>query len=204
MKMGSKVFLSIGFSFILIGCQSGESGTNSTVAAPNANSATTVSQTNSYVASNGETMQPAFNAEIKNAANTGAVQSNANTTAVNIPAAERTVESISDGVPAADNSTYAAEMNESGKPVETRTFKSHPVLLKIEKITLSPRDYIYKVYLRDGKVVESKSEELKQFRYIAPGNILDAIGMLPKATPAPVDPTRDEKKKQSMMEKPNP
>lgn len=198
MKMGSKFFLLAGFSFILIGCQSGGSETNSTVAAPNANSVIVNSQTNSYVASNGETMQPAFNAEVKNVANTAA-QANANAATVNIPA-QREVESISTGIPAADNSTYAAEMNESGKPVETRTFKNHPILLKVEKITMSPRDYVFKVYLKDGKVIESKSEELKQFRYIAPENILDAINKLPKATPDPNDSTRNEKKKQTIQQ----
>lgn len=202
--MGSKIFLLTVFSFVLIGCQSGESETNSTVAAPNANSAVNISQTNSYVASNGETMQPAFNGEVKEVANTNAVQSNANTATTNTSTVStEKVESISTGVPAADNSTYTAEMNESGKPVETRTFKSHPILLKVEKITLSPRDYVFKVYLKDGKVVETKSEELKQFRYIAPENILDAIDKLPKATPDPNDPTKDGKKKPSMMQVPN-
>jgi hypothetical protein len=201
MKMGSKIFLLTFFSFILVGCQSGGSETNSTVAVPNANSAVNVSQTNSYVASNGETMQPAFNGEVKEVANNDTVQTNVNTTAANSSAEK--VESISTGMPAADNSTYTAEMNESGKPVETRTFKSHPILLKVEKITLSSRDYVFKVYLKDGKVVETKSDELKQFRYIAPENILDAIDKLPKATPDPNDPTRDGKKKQTIMQQPN-
>lgn len=197
--MGSKIFLLAVFSFALISCQSSETETNSTVAVPNANSTVNISQTNSYVASNGETMQPAFNGEIKEMPNSNVALLNANTAATNstINATEQKVESISTGLPAADNSTYTAEMNESGKPVETRTFKSHPILLKIEKITLSPRDYVFKVYLKDGKVVESKSEELKQFRYIAPENILEAINKLPKATPDPNDPTKDGKKKQA-------
>lgn len=204
MKMGSKIFLLTVFSFILVGCQSGEPEANSTVVAPNANAAVDISQTNSYVASNGETMQPAFNGEIKEVANINAAQPNANAATIN-SSTEKNVESISTtGLPAADNSTYTAEMSESGKPVETRTFKSHPILLKIEKITLSPRDYVFKVYLKDGKVVETKSEELKQFRYIAPENILDAIDKLPKATPDPNDPTRDGKKKQAAVPMSNP
>lgn len=203
--MGSKIFLLTLFSFVLIGCQSGESETNSTAAAPNSNSAVNISPGNSYVASNGETMQPAFNGEVKEMPNSNVALSNANTATTNssISATEQKVESISTGLPAADNSTYTAEMNESGKPVETRTFKSHPILLKIEKITLSPRDYVFKIYLKDGKVVESKSEELKQFRYIAPENILEAINKLPKATPDPNDPTKDGKKKTPMIQVPN-
>lgn len=199
--MGSKIFLLTVFSFILAGCQSGGSETNSTAAAPNANSAVNVSQTNSYVAANGETMQPAFNAEAKEVANSNTAQSNANTTTIN--SSTEKIESISSGVPAADNSTYTAEMNGSNQPVETRAFKSHPILLKVEKITLGPRDYVFKVYLKDGKVIETKSEELKQFRYIAPENILEAIDKLPKATPDPNDPTRDGKKKPPMMQAPN-
>jgi len=199
MNAVSKVFLLAIFSFILVGCQESGSETNST-AAPNANSAISSSQTNSYVASNGETMQPAFNGDAKNVGN--GLQVPANTTVVNVNTQTvKPEEPMKSELPAADNSTYSAEMNDKGQPVETRTFKGHPILAKIEKTTLSPRDYVYKVYLKDGKVVESKSEELKQFRFIAPENILGAINKLPpKPTPDPNDPTRDGKKKPSMMQ----
>lgn len=202
MNAVSKVFLLAIFSFVLVGCQGSSSETNS-AAAPNANSAVSSSQTNSYVASNGETMQPAFNGNAANVVNN--VQIPANTTVVNLTTeTAKTNEPVQPEIPAADNSTFSAEMNDKGQPVETRTFKSHPILAKIEKITLSPRDYVFKVYLKDGKVVESKSEELKQFRFIAPQNILEAINkMPPKPTPDPNDPTRDGKKKPSMMEVPN-
>lgn len=200
MNAVTKVFLLAIFSFILISCQESDSGKNS-ASAPNANSPVGNSQTNSYVASNGETMQPAFNVETKNV-----VSENQNTANTKVSANNVQTEKQPEGTneqPAADNSVYTAEMNEKGQPVETRIFKSHPILAKIEKITLSPRDYVYKIYLKDGKVVESKSEELKQFRFIAPENILDAIDRLPKATPDPNDPTKDGKKKQLMMQQSN-
>lgn len=169
-------------------------------ASTNANSSIASAQTNSYVASNGETMQPAFNGDTKNVGN--GLQIPANATVVNVNSqTTKPEEPMKSETPAADNSTYSAEMNDKGQPVETRTFKSHPILAKVEKITLSPRDYVYKVYLKDGKVVESKSEELKLFRFIAPENILEAINKLPpKPTPDPNDPTRDGKKKPSMMQ----
>jgi len=198
MNAVSKVFLLAIFSFVLVGCQGSDPETNSATA-PNANSAISSSQTNSYVASNGETMQPASNGELKNVGN--GLQAPANATVVNVSNQGAKVEEpMKTEAPAADNSTYSAEMNDKGQPVETRTFKSHPILAKIEKITLSPRDYVFRIYLKDGKVVESKSEELKQFRFITPENILGAINKLPpKPTPDPNDPTRDGKKKQAMI-----
>lgn len=198
MNAVSKVFLLAIFSFISVGCSGGSETNSATV--PNANSASGTSQTNSYVASNGETMQPAFNGDSKNAGSNMQIQ--VNTMVVNADnQKEKTNQPVQPEIPAADNSTYSAEMNDKGQPVEIRTFKNHPILAKIEKITLSPRDYVFKIYLKDGKVVESKSDELKQFRFITPENILGAINKLPpKPTPDPNDPTRDGKKKPSMMQ----
>lgn len=187
---------------MLNGCSGNNPPTNS--AAVNTNTAVNNPPVNSYVASNGETMQPAFDGETKQVGNGLIAPSNANVTTADNKTAAKQTEVVSNEMPAPDNSTYSAEMNAKGQPVETRTFKSHPILVKIEKITLSPRDYVFKIYLKNGKVVESKSEELKQFRYIAPANILDAIDMLPKATPDPNDPTKDGKKKQETVPLANP
>jgi hypothetical protein len=78
--------------------------------------------------------------------------------------------------------------------VETRTFRSHPTLAKVEKI-MDGKTTKYKVYLKNGKVVEAPSEKLENMPALSPENILDAIGMLPKPQPDQ-STTREAKKDQ--------
>lgn len=203
MNTGTKLFLLLILCFTLIGCGGNNTAINSAVV--NGNSAANGNPpVNSYVASNGETMQPAFNNATNQIGSNLPASANADIVTADNKATAKQPEVVPAEMPAPDNSTYSAEMNASGQPVETRTFKSHPTLAKIQKITLSPRDYVFKIYFKNGKTVESKSEELKQFRFIAPENILDAIDMLPKATPDPNDPTKDGKKKPAMIPLANP
>ena len=75
--------------------------------------------------------------------------------------------------------------------VETRTFKSHAVLDKIEKI-MDGKTTKYKVYLKSGKVVEAPAEKMTNFAVTSPEGILDAIGMLPKPQTIP-EVKKDEK-----------
>jgi hypothetical protein len=63
--------------------------------------------------------------------------------------------------------------------VETRTFKSHTVLDKVEKI-MDGKTTKYKVYLKSGKVFDAPAEKMTNFAVTSPEGILDAIGMLPK------------------------
>jgi hypothetical protein len=78
--------------------------------------------------------------------------------------------------------------------LETRTFRSNPVLDKVEKI-MDGKTTKYKVYLKSGKVVAGPADKLANMESIAPENILEAIGMAPKPqTSAPVK--TDEKKEQ--------
>ena len=75
--------------------------------------------------------------------------------------------------------------------VETRTFKSHAVLDKVEKI-MDGKTIKYKVYLKTGKMFDAPAERLTNFATTSPANILDAIGMLPKPQPA-TEGKKDEK-----------
>ena len=169
--------------------------------AVNANSINAVVPANSVTASNSGQIQPVYNGEMKEVGDGFSVPANADVTIVNTNQAKDTMREK----PAPDDSTFSAEMNGKGQPVETRTFRSHSVLAKIEKITLSPRDYIFKIYLKNGKVVESKSEKLKDFRVISPLNILDAIGMLPPPPKTdPNAPKPEDMKKPVMIPKANP
>lgn len=165
---------------------SGNANVSNTVTAP----------ANTDVSSNGGKMQPIDTVETREVANNLPVPVNANVMVVN----SEQLKPETNEMPAPDNSTFSTEMNSKGQPVETRTFKSHPVVAKIEKITMNSRDYVFKIYLKNGKVVESKSEKLKDFRVIAPANILDAIGMLPAPSPkvAP-DPNNPENQKKPVL-----
>ncbi len=63
--------------------------------------------------------------------------------------------------------------------VETRTFRSHAVLAKVEKI-MDGKTTKYKVFLKNGKVVDAPAEKMTDFAANSPEGILGAIGMLPK------------------------
>lgn len=76
--------------------------------------------------------------------------------------------------------------------VETRTFKNHPVLAKVEKI-MDGKTEKYKVYLKNGKVLDAPADKMNNMSALAPANILEAIGMQPK--PQTNQPTKTEEKK---------
>lgn len=193
----SKLFVITLLSIALTNCGGNAAEPNSTAV----NSSVSNVPANSATASNGEQLQPAFNGETKEVGDGLPVPANANVTVVDTNQIKDTMREM----PAPDDSTFTAEMNEKGQPVETRTFRSHPILKKVEKITMSPRDYVFKIYLKNGKVVESKSDQLKDFRVISPVNILDAIGMKPPpAKPEPNAPKPEDLKKPVLIPKANP
>lgn len=195
----SVLFVLALLAFVSANCGGNAAEPNSTAA--NTNSSAAENPANSVTASNGEQIQPAFNGEMKEVGDGFPVPANANVTFVNTNQTKDTMREK----PAPDDSTFTAEMNAKGQPVETRTFRSHPILKKVEKITMSPRDYVFKIYLKNGKVVESKSEKLKDFRVISPINILDAIGMTPPPPkPDPNAPKPEDLKKPVMIPKANP
>ena len=80
---------------------------------------------------------------------------------------------------------------------ETRTFKNHPILVKVEKI-MDGKTTKYKVYLKDGKVLDAPADKMSNYTALTPENILDIVGMMPKPqTVAPAKP--DEKKDQKQQ-----
>ena len=84
-------------------------------------------------------------------------------------------------IPAADNSEVVIDLNQKGA-VETRIFKSNPVLAKVEKMTYG-RDVSVKVYLKNGKVIPLPTEKIKNFTGDSAEQILQAAGI---NTPKPV------------------
>lgn len=76
--------------------------------------------------------------------------------------------------------------------IETRTFRSHALLAKVEKI-MDGKTEKYKIYLKNGKVVDAPADKMNNMQSMAPENILDAIGLLPKPQTNPQ--TKPEEKK---------
>lgn len=81
--------------------------------------------------------------------------------------------------PAPDNSQINTVMRSDGSVAETRTFKDHPDLVKVERITIGQKVSV-KVYLKNGRVIDVAKEKLPEFHVIAPANILLAAGIKPQ------------------------
>ncbi len=75
---------------------------------------------------------------------------------------------------APDNSEITNAMDAKGQPLETRTFKKHPVLVKIERTNLNNRDI--KIYLKNGKVVNLPAGRVENFLTASADGILKAVG----------------------------
>jgi hypothetical protein len=108
------------------------------------------------------------------AANTnGNPAANGETKVVNID--PKQLKPTNPATPAADNSEVTIDLNQKGA-VETRIFKSNPVLAKVEKTTYG-RDVGVKVYLKNGKVIPLAAEKIKNFTVDSAEQILQAAGV---------------------------
>ena len=76
---------------------------------------------------------------------------------------------------------------------EARTFNNHPVLAKVEKI-MDGKTTKYKVYLKNGKVLDAPAEKMGNFESVSPENLLEIVGMSPKS--AANSTTENEQKKE--------
>jgi len=78
--------------------------------------------------------------------------------------------------------------------VETRTFKNHPTLAKVEKI-MDGKTTNYKVFLKNGKVVDAPADKMSNFAAMSPVTILAAIGIEP-SVPAAANTSRKKDEKE--------
>jgi hypothetical protein len=76
---------------------------------------------------------------------------------------------------APDNSEITSEMTDKGQPVETRSFKNHRILTKIERIDLDNRNI--KVYLKNGKIVNLPEGKVENFLTAPADDIIKAVGI---------------------------
>jgi hypothetical protein len=77
-------------------------------------------------------------------------------------------------------------------PIETRTFKGHPQLLKVVKSGM-PTQATVKIYLKSGKIIEIPGEKVPNLSAAQASDLLTAAGVKPEA-PRPAD-TRPVTKK---------
>lgn len=78
-------------------------------------------------------------------------------------------------VAAPDNSQLVSSMNAEGQPTETRTFKNHPVLAKVERVNLNDADI--KIYLKNGKTVNLPETAAANFLTASAADLLEAAGV---------------------------
>ncbi len=76
--------------------------------------------------------------------------------------------------PAPENSEFAVVLADS--VFERRTFKNHPKLLKVEKVTEGTKKSI-KVFLTDGKVIDLPGEKIDFISTASSAAILQAAGV---------------------------
>jgi len=79
-------------------------------------------------------------------------------------------------LPAPENSEYSVSLGKVG--LETRVFKDHKVINKVEKIIDGKRT-ADKIYLRSGKVVDVPAEKVENLRIISAAELMDLAGVHP-------------------------
>ncbi|MFN6963252.1 MAG: hypothetical protein ACK4S4_05735 [Pyrinomonadaceae bacterium] len=101
--------------------------------------------------------------------------------------------------PAPDNSEYSPTMNKDGLPVETRTFKSHPQIVKAVRSWLNTKDKKVEIFLKNGKVVNVPAEKLENFNSLPVTAFEEAAGIkaAPQSGGRPAEPGKTETKKQN-------
>lgn len=79
--------------------------------------------------------------------------------------------------PAPENSKIATTMNGEGAVIETRVFKNNPQLVKVEMTWAGPKDKTFKIFLKNGKVVEAKSDNIDNLESTPTSVLLKLAGM---------------------------
>ena len=80
---------------------------------------------------------------------------------------------------APDDSALTSTMNAQGVPIETRVFRRHPQLLKLEKTFADISNPVTKVYLKNGKVLTAPKDSIANPETATAAEILRAVGVQP-------------------------
>lgn len=90
-----------------------------------------------------------------------------------------------EGKPASEDSTFSTRLTDVA--IETRTFKSHPIIAKVERTT-DVKGRTIKVFLRSGKVIELPGDKIGNLQAASSAQIMAAAGIesaAPAMTPKP-------------------
>ena len=91
--------------------------------------------------------------------------------------------------PAPEDSTMTATLTDFAR--ETRTWRKHPVLAKVEKVHNGGEGSI-KVYLHNGKVIDLPGNSITQLDQVSAATVLQLAGVAPSAYPGEKQPTRSK------------
>jgi len=179
----------IAMTIVLGGCSASNVEKNATANAanPNAANANGIAATNSNPAG----MQP-----INGAQNINPNAFNASGDNLKVIKYQPKKDELPYGSRSAPDESVITSGSRGTEFFETRTFKNHPVVAKVEKI-MDGKTTKYKIFLKNGKTVEAPAEKMTNMAAMSPENILDAVGMLPKAPTAP--PVNSEKKEEKQQ-----
>ena len=104
----------------------------------------------------------------------------------------KNVKVVTPTKPAPDNSQVSSTMNKEGTPIETRTFKNHPILLKTERIYADVDNPNSLVYLKNGKIVTLPQDANVNLSNAPANEILRAISITADAAPQKNASTKKE------------
>lgn len=79
--------------------------------------------------------------------------------------------------PGPENSEISTMMNEDGSITEFRFFKDHPLLARVEANWMDPRVKTLKVYLKNGRVLEAKTDKIPYLHEAKSDLILSIVGV---------------------------
>lgn len=85
--------------------------------------------------------------------------------------------------PAQDNSMVSTTMNSQGAVVETRVFKDNPQIARVEMTWVGPKNNNLKIFLRNGRVVEAKGDNIENLGATPVSTLLGMAGIKTAKTP---------------------
>lgn len=77
--------------------------------------------------------------------------------------------------PAPENSDASVMMNSDGSITEFRNFRSHPRLKKVEANWFAPSEKRLKIFLMDGKIVETVTDRVPQLHNVETRVLLELV-----------------------------
>jgi hypothetical protein len=123
----------------------------------------------------------------------GLANDNGNANLVNPPVQANNnpnIKPVQASAPAPFDSTIATTMNKQNQFLETRTFRSDPLIQKMERLQEVKK---IRLYLKNGKIVDVPYDKgMMLFTSGSPQDILNAAGIKAPSTPPAVNPGKVE------------